>query len=79
MTEDELPAFLNERGRMLFRTFTNRTGPLPEAEIPGLITICYALQKETDASAELQRWLREYELTRQTMRQKVKREGLANV
>jgi hypothetical protein len=78
MTEDalpELPAFLNERGRMLFHTLWNRTGPLQEAELPGLITICYALQKETDADAELMRWLNEYDLTRRGMRRKLKREA----
>jgi hypothetical protein len=77
MTEElpELPAFLNERGRMLFRTLWNRTGPLQETEIPGLVTICYALQKETDANAELMRWLNEYDLTRKGMRRKLKREA----
>jgi hypothetical protein len=74
----ELPAFLNERGRMLFRTLWNRTGPLPEAEIPGLIVICRALQRGTDADAELMRWLREYELTRETMRIKVNHERRTN-
>lgn len=75
----ELPEFLNERGRMLFRTFSKLAGPFTDAEIPGLIVICHTLQSRTDADKEMQKWLDEYGVNRRGLRRRHQRERVNDV